>query len=70
VLALKKVLVFLVELALVVDQFGDGTDGEELFEDGVLMVLPEELHDAFDGEEVLGLELGPVLVDELDEPWR
>jgi hypothetical protein len=67
VFAFKKVLIFLVEGGLVLDELVDGEDGLKLFEDGVVLVGPEHLDDAFDGKEVFGVELGPVFVEEFSK---
>ena len=67
-LTLKEILVSFVELTLTLYQFRNRSDGYKLTEDGVLMVVPKNLHDALNGEEVFGLELGPVLVDQFHEP--
>ena len=67
VFAFEEVLVFVVEGGLVLDELGDGEDGLELFEDGVVLVGPQHLDDAFDGEEVFGVEFGPVFVEEFSK---
>ena len=65
--ALEKIFIFLVKLVLLLNQLRNRSDGNELFEDGVLMVLPEHFEDTFDGKKMLRLEFGPVLIDQLDK---
>lgn len=55
-LALKEVLVLLVELLLLGDELGDWFDGFEGGEDGELVIGPEDVDDAFYGKQVLGLK--------------
>lgn len=55
-LALKEVLVLLVELLLLGDELGDWFDRFEGGEDGELVIGPEDVDDAFYGKQVLGLK--------------